>query len=210
MSIRLFLSIVAVAMSAYADGPVIRTMTASEKAASIAVRDMNRVARFGAKPAATQRNMTIFTGDVVVPQVVDGGGWKTTINLVNMRNASVADRRTSMLFTTGTSSTTLILPSALSMLLEAGQRVVPEAVEPITQFTQALGVDAIDPRRPVRLVRHQSRLFQHLQMLRHRRPADRQRRRDLTHASRPGAKALEHGAARGISQSGQGRYVSHD
>src|SRR5690606_34391759 len=96
------------------------------------------------------------------------------------------------------------------MVLEARERVVPEAVEPIAQLAEALGVDAIDARGAAGLVLDEARLLERFQMLRDRRPADRHAARNLADAARAFAQALEHGPARGVGEDGQRHFVSHD
>jgi hypothetical protein len=41
------------------------------------------------KAVGLKPNIVVFVGDNVIPQVVDGGGWKTTFKFVNLENYSV-------------------------------------------------------------------------------------------------------------------------
>src|SRR6266508_3054495 len=46
-------------------------------------------ARDGAGGKISQRDVAVFTGDTVIPQFVDGGGWKTTITVTNLDSKTV-------------------------------------------------------------------------------------------------------------------------
>lgn len=81
---KLFFCGIIVAAICSGSTPTLRPMTPAEKAAALAQRDLLRASRSSAKPAG-DRQMYVFTGDVVVPQFVDGDGWKTTITLTNMK-----------------------------------------------------------------------------------------------------------------------------
>jgi hypothetical protein len=88
---------------------------------------------------------------------------------------------------------------------------VPELVEPGAHGAQPLRIDGVDAARPILAVADQAGVLQHLQVLRDRGPADRQARGDLAHRARPGRQPLQHPAAGGIGQGGEGGVVvSHD
>ncbi len=40
--------------------------------------------REGSRQKASQKDIAVFTGDVVIPQFVDGGAWKTSVTLINL------------------------------------------------------------------------------------------------------------------------------
>src|SRR5262245_17795459 len=86
--------------------------------------------------------------------------------------------------------------------LERGERLIPELIEPGPQRTEPVGVDVVDATGAFRPVRHQARLLQHLEMLRHRGPAHRHAARDGADRLWPRLEPLEHPPAGGI---GQGR-----
>src|SRR5712664_2297764 len=46
-------------------------------------------ARDGAGGKISQKDVAVFTGDTVIPQFVDGGGWKTTITTTNLDSRTV-------------------------------------------------------------------------------------------------------------------------
>src|SRR5437867_1205161 len=45
--------------------------------------------RDGVRGKIPQRDVAVFTGDTVIPQFVDGGGWKTTITVTNLDSKTV-------------------------------------------------------------------------------------------------------------------------
>src|SRR5713226_8868317 len=47
------------------------------------------VARGVAGGKTSQRDVAVFTGDTVIPQFVDGGGWRTTITTTNLDSRTV-------------------------------------------------------------------------------------------------------------------------
>src|SRR5260370_6726889 len=46
-------------------------------------------ARDGGGGKISQKDVAVFTGDTVIPQFVDGGGWKTTITTTNLDSKTV-------------------------------------------------------------------------------------------------------------------------
>ena len=89
--------------------------------------------------------------------------------------------------------------------LERRQRLVPELVEPAPQRPKPMRVDVIDAAGALRVVRHQTCLLQDLEMLRHRRAADRHAARDRADRLGSGSQPLEHLPARRIGKRRQGR-----
>jgi hypothetical protein len=81
-----------------------------------------------------------------------------------------------------------------------GQRPPPVGVELIPQRRQRHQVQPADPARPRRRVLHQAGVLEDLQMLRHRRPAHRQPRRQPPHSPRPLGQARHDSPARAVSQ----------
>jgi hypothetical protein len=71
--------------------------------------------------------------------------------------------------------------------LERFERIAPEAVEPLAQFVQALSPHGVNPAHDLASLRDKPGVFEHLEMLRHRRPRHRQPRRRCIHRPRPGA-----------------------
>jgi len=83
------LVLVGFSVCAAAEGPELRLLNAGEKLAAMATRDMVRQTRFVNRGASIGRPMTtIFSGDVVIPQVVDGAGWQTSMTFVNLRSTT--------------------------------------------------------------------------------------------------------------------------
>jgi hypothetical protein len=74
---------------------------------------------------------------------------------------------------------------SLRGLGKPSQRPLPKGVQLILQRTQRHRVNAIHPSSAGYLVDHDTGVFEYAQMLRHRRPADRQTIRKLTHSTRP-------------------------
>jgi hypothetical protein len=89
------------------------------------------------------------------------------------------------------------------------KRRAPELVEPFAQRAQAVRVDVIDAPRPLGPIGDEACIFQHAQMLRHRRAADRQAAGQSADRFRSGAQLLEHPAPGWIGQRGQRIIVSH-
>ena len=96
------------------------------------------------------------------------------------------------------------------LVLERVQGLIPEPVQPAAQFAQAVGIDEIHAARAFGAVEHQAGILECLQVLRHRRAADRQSRGQFAHRARTLAQALEHAAAGGVGETAQGTFVSHD
>ena len=103
--------------------------------------------------------------------------------------------------------------SSLRRVLTFGEPVEsgpPHRVDIGAQLAQRLGIGAIDPPRAGARLVHEAGVLQHLQMLRHGRPADRQPGRQLAHRPRRLDHALEHRAARRVGEGGELGFVSHD
>src|SRR5579863_3210906 len=98
----------------------------------------------------------------------------SSVNTVNARSigaSTTTDDRTGGLFSCiGLSLSLLAIAVLLIALLdrglEAGQGVVPEPVEIGPQRRDPIGVQAIDPPAAVPVARDQSRVLQHLEVLR--------------------------------------------
>jgi len=88
--------------------------------------------------------------------------------------------------------------------------VIPELVEPAAQCAETLRIDVIHTTRALGLIDHETRLFQHLEVLRDGRAAHRHFRRDLPDRARPRAQMLEHLPPRRVGQGQQCAFVSHD
>src|SRR3954451_17196191 len=73
----------------------------------------------------------------------------------------------------------------LHHLLEAGHGPLPERVELVTQRRDPGLVEPVDPLRALGAVVHQTDMFEHFQVLRHRRLADWERLRQLTNGALP-------------------------
>ncbi len=95
-------------------------------------------------------------------------------------------------------------------LLERRQGVVPEGVEPVTQFHQAFAAQRINPAHAFAAFLDQACVFQRLEVLRDRGAGDRQAGGEGVHRARPRAQALEHFPARRVGEDGEGSCVSHD
>ncbi len=79
------------------------------------------------------------------------------------------------------------------------------------QLGQALGVDTEVVARAAAFLCYQARGLEHLQVLGHRRAADRQVRGQIADRRRPLAQQVQHGLARGIGKGSQQLLsVSHD
>ena len=89
----------------------------------------------------------------------------------------------------------------------SGRGPVPESVEPGADRPEPGRIDRVDAARALGLVAHQPRLLQHLQMLRHGRPADRQPRGELAHRHRPLGEPLDDRLAHRLGK--RGKQVSH-
>ncbi len=91
------------------------------------------------------------------------------------------------------------------------ERLVPEAVEVLSDGGQARLVDRVDPTRTLGSVRHEPGVLQHTEVLGHGWPADRKRAGDLDDRKRALGDALEDRTAGGIAKSVElpVRLVSH-
>ena len=98
----------------------------------------------------------------------------------------------------------------LGRRFEVGERLFPEAFEVLPHFGEAIGVDAVQTPRPVLSFRHQTRLLQDPEMLRHRRPADRKPGRYLSDCPGAVAELFENRPPGRITERLQCLFVSHD
>src|SRR5919106_200876 len=80
----------------------------------------------------------------------------------------------------------------------------PERVELVAQRPYAGGVEPVDAPSSGRLVVDEARLFEHLQVLGDRRPADRQLIGEFAHGTWSFRQALEDGAPGGVTHRGPG------
>jgi hypothetical protein len=56
---------------------------------SISTSNQELLALKGSSPKSAERHIAVFTGDTVIPQFVDGGGWKTSVTLTNLDSKTV-------------------------------------------------------------------------------------------------------------------------
>ena len=85
-------------------------------------------------------------------------------------------------------------------VLVAGQRTVPEGVELVAQRGHADRVEPVDPAGADGALGDQAGVLEHLQVLGHRRPADRQLLGELADGPRPLGQARDDRAPGGIPQ----------
>jgi len=85
-------------------------------------------------------------------------------------------------------------------VLVAVERALPERVQLIAQGGDAGGVEPVDPAGPRGAVGDQAGVLEHLQVLRYRRPADRQLLGELADGSRSLCQARDDGAPGGVTQ----------
>jgi len=96
-----------------------------------------------------------------------------------------------------------------SKLLERGKRLIPQLRKVVPQHRQALGIQLVDPPRPLAAVAHQACILQHAQVLGNGRTGNRQARRKLIHRLGMVAQHLENGQPGGVAQRRQSvLYVS--
>ena len=91
----------------------------------------------------------------------------------------------------------------LGGLLEAGEGVAPDAVEPGPQRGHAVRVEPVDPAGALGVADHQAAVLEDPQVLRHRRPADRQLVGQLLHRARAAGEQLEDGAPGRVAEQPQ-------
>lgn len=96
------------------------------------------------------------------------------------------------------------LAGLLDELSVCAERPAPEALEVGAECTDAGRIEAVDAASAHGAVDNQPGFLQHPQMLRNRRPADRQVARDLVDRARPLGDALEDRPAGGIAERGPG------
>src|SRR5205823_6946454 len=94
----------------------------------------------------------------------------------------------------------LLLLGSLRRLLEGRERLVPEPVEVGAERRDSPRVDAVQPPRPVLPLVHELRLLQHPQVLRDRRPADRELSSELPDGLLAALEELEDGPPGRIAQ----------
>jgi len=99
---------------------------------------------------------------------------------------------------------------AIDLGLEGIERMVPELVQPAPQRAKAGGIDRIKAAGAVLFLAYETSVFQHPQMLRHRRPAHRHSLRDPAHGLGTRPQLFEHLPSRRIGQGSKGIYVSHN
>jgi len=85
-------------------------------------------------------------------------------------------------------------------LFETGQRPPPEPVELVAQCAHACLVEPVDATGALGSVTHHADVLEHLEVLRHRRLADRQGLRQLTDGALSPGELDDDRAARSISQ----------
>src|SRR4051794_12775547 len=142
----------------------------------------------------------------------DASGHHVLIPAVKTSNARSGGACTRMLWRTATPSACSIILCLLLLgcIAKRGQRLVPERVEVGPQVGHGLRIHAIHPPRADLAIDHQPGVLEDLEMLRDRRPADREARGQLADRSRDRRQALEDGLARRVAEGGHGSsYVSH-
>ena len=94
--------------------------------------------------------------------------------------------------------------------LECVERLGPELIEPGPELAEPFRVDLVDVPSALRLVDHEPRVLQDLEVLRHGRPADRQLARELADRARRAREPLEDLAPGRVGEGREGdRSVSH-
>ena len=83
----------------------------------------------------------------------------------------------------------------------------PDPIEVIAQRLEPVGVEGIDPLGALRLIHHQVGVLEDAQMLRDRRPADRKMPRELADRHRLVHQPREDGAAGGVAESIELRFL---
>ena len=101
-----------------------------------------------------------------------------------------------------------VLVSLFDSLFERVQGRVPEAVEVVAKAGQAGRVEAVDPAIPYGHVVYQARFLQHLEVLGHGRPADREQRGEIHDGGGAHDEVLQNGPACRVGKGDQGRIVS--
>lgn len=87
------------------------------------------------------------------------------------------------------------------MPLERCERVRPELVEVAAERIEACRVDLVKPPIPIASIGNEARRLEHCQVLRDRRPADRELSGELAHRRRPLLQELvDNGAAHGFAE----------
>src|SRR5690242_2856473 len=124
---------------------------------------------------------------------------------VNTANARSRAASTTMLWRTAIpvcccSTITLLL--LLGCIAKRRERLVPEGVEVGAQVGQCLRVHLVQAARADLAVDHQPGVLQDLEMLRHRRTADRELAGQLANRAGTGDEALEDRLSRGIAEGG--------
>src|SRR5215471_7800434 len=79
----------------------------------------------------------------------------------------------------------------LDLRLERVERLRPELIEPGAELAEPVRVDLVDVASALRLMDHEPRVLQDLEMLRHGRSADRQLGRELADRARRACESLE-------------------
>lgn len=83
------LLLILVSLCAAAEEPLVRALSPGEKIAAMAAREANRHTRHAMRAGSVhQPAVVVFSGDSVIPQVVDGAGWQTTMTFVNLKAAT--------------------------------------------------------------------------------------------------------------------------
>ena len=107
------------------------------------------------------------------------------------------------------SSAALIGLSFLCGFLEGRERVLPEALEVLAQLGERVSVDAVEVARPLAALADEAGLLEDAEVLRNGWAGDGQAERDLTDGARAFAKALENGPPCGVGQRCHCLSVSH-
>src|SRR5262249_52267714 len=85
--------------------------------------------------------------------------------------------------------------------LELRERVGPEALEVVAQSFDAGWVELVESSRPVRPIDDEMRPFEHLEVLRNRRPGHREIAREIANRDRTVEQPLDNGPSSPVAQS---------
>jgi len=95
-------------------------------------------------------------------------------------------------------------------LFERCERLTAELIQPALKCAETLRIDVVDAPRPRRSIVDESRQLQRFEVLRYRRPADRQSLGNDAHGLRADTQPLEDLAPRRVAQALQCRSVSNN
>src|SRR6188474_3212430 len=132
------------------------------------------------------------------------------MSVVKSSKASSTGRRTTTDFLITASLVCWLIPlSFLCGFLEGRERVLPEALEVLAQLGERVSVDAVEVARPLATLADEAGVLEDAEVLRNGWAGDGQARGDLTDGARALAKALENGPPCGVGQCCHSISVSH-